>query len=102
MSEATDIYGASEDAAALMTKTLHLNEEETSVQFQDINNNKTSTQTNKKSHKLNQAKICQDERLECIKQCLELLSSDSDMNTKSQTLLKTKTKSQEVLKSPSN
>eukprot|EP00957_Ditylum_brightwellii_P028702 2168015-Ditylum_brightwellii.AAC.1 len=81
MNEATSTPGASEEAAANMTKRLRAeclasnsNRLET-IELENgeyditngISNEDTNNKTNKKPHRLTQAKIRQDNRLKCIK-----------------------------------
>eukprot|EP00957_Ditylum_brightwellii_P073742 5604063-Ditylum_brightwellii.AAC.1 len=86
MNKATSTTGASEKAAAIMTKRLCA-ERRTSnsnqleiIQLEngkfDISNDDTSTKPNKKPHRLTQVKIHQDKKLKCIKQYLDALPTD--------------------------
>eukprot|EP00957_Ditylum_brightwellii_P049453 3751939-Ditylum_brightwellii.AAC.1 len=91
MNKVTHMIGGSKEAVALMKKVLCTEclasnsnlleiielKEDSVVQFEDVFNNQTSTQTSNKSHKFSQVKIHQDKRLECIKQYLEALPTDT-------------------------
>eukprot|EP00957_Ditylum_brightwellii_P197056 15012359-Ditylum_brightwellii.AAC.1 len=90
MNKATSTPRASKEAAANLTKRLcaeclasnsnrleiiELENGEFDIS-NGISNEDTSTKTNKKPHRLTQAKICQEKRLECIKQYLDALLTD--------------------------